>query len=74
MNFRKKIALEKMAYDLGISKYMLSKIFSKTFHCNFTAYVNGMRLNYAVSMLDGTKESIFGYLLIAFHKMSTIEI
>ena len=57
-NFRKKITLEQMAYDLGISKYVLSRVFSKTFHCNFTGYVNGVRLNYAISMLDGTKESI----------------
>ena len=57
-NFRKKISLEQMAYDLGVSKYVLSRVFSKTFHCNFTGYVNGVRLNYAISMLDGTKEPI----------------
>lgn len=33
-------------------------MFSKIFHCNFTAYVNGVRLNYAISMMDGTNESI----------------
>ena len=57
-NFRKKISLDKMAYDLGISKYVLSRLFSKTFHCNFSTYVNGVRLNYAVSMLSGTNDSI----------------
>ena len=57
-NFRKKITLDKMAYDLGISKYVLSRLFKKTFHCNFVTYVNGIRLNYAVSMLNATKESI----------------
>lgn len=57
-NYRKKITLDKMAYDLGMNKYALSRLFSKTFHCNFLSYVNGIRLNHAVSMLDNTKESI----------------
>ena len=57
-NFREKISLEQMAYDLGISKYVLSRLFAKTFHCNFTSYVNGIRLNYAISMLDGTNKPI----------------
>ena len=57
-NFREKISLEQMACDLGVSKYVLSRLFSKTFHCNFAGYVNGVRLKYALSMLDGTNESI----------------
>jgi len=57
-NFREKISLEKMAYDLGVGKYMLSRLFSKTFHCNFAGYVNGIRLKYALSMLDGTSKAI----------------
>ena len=35
-NFREKISLEKMAYDLCVSKYVLSRMFAKTFHCNFS--------------------------------------
>lgn len=57
-NFREKITLEKMAFDLGVSKYVLSRLFAKTFHCNFAAYVNGIRLNYATAMLKSTQESI----------------
>ncbi|MBR5509185.1 MAG: helix-turn-helix transcriptional regulator [Lachnospiraceae bacterium] len=57
-NFREKISLEQMACDLGVSKYVLSRLFSKIFHCNFTGYVNGVRLNYALCMLDRTNESI----------------
>lgn len=57
-NFREKISLEQMSCDLGVSKYVLSRMFSKTFHCKFTGYVNGIRLNYATSMLDGTQEPI----------------
>ena len=47
-----------MADDLGVSKYVLSRLFAKTFHCNFVSYVNGVRLNYAISMLDNTSETI----------------
>lgn len=51
-NFREKISLEKMAYDLCVSRYVLSRMFAKTFHCNFSKYVNGVRLNYAVTALE----------------------
>lgn len=57
-NFREKITLDKMAYALGVSKYVLSRVFSKTFHCNFASYVSGIRLKYAISLLEGTNESI----------------
>ena len=57
-NFKEKLLLDKMAYDLGISKYVLSRLFAKTFQCNFNQYVNGIRLNYAISALENTNESI----------------
>ena len=56
--FRENFSLEQMAYELGVSKYVLSRMFAKTFHCNFTSYVNGIRMNYATSMLENSKESI----------------
>lgn len=57
-NFREEICLDKMAFDLGVSKYVLSRLFAKTFHCNFNKYVNGVRLNYATVILENTYESI----------------
>lgn len=57
-NFREDMSLEKMARDLCVSKYVLSGIFAKTFHCNYNKYVNGIRLNYATAMLENTEESI----------------
>lgn len=57
-NFREKITLDKMAFELGVSKYVLSRMFAKTFHCNFVTYVNGIRLNYAASMIKSTQDSI----------------
>lgn len=47
-----------MAYELCVSKYVLSRMFAKTFHCNFSKYVNGVRLNYAVAALENTMDSI----------------
>ncbi|MBP3610239.1 MAG: helix-turn-helix transcriptional regulator [Lachnospiraceae bacterium] len=57
-NFREDITLEKMAKELGVGKYVLSRMFSKTFHCNFSKYVNGIRLNYAAAILENSKELI----------------
>lgn len=57
-NFRDEITLERMAYDLCVSKYVLSRMFAKTFHCNFSKYVNGIRLSYAQAILQDSKESI----------------
>ena len=64
-NFKEEISLDKMAYDLGVSKYVLSRLFAKTFHCNFNGYVNGVRLNYAVTALENTSESITNICLDA---------
>ena len=56
--YREEIYLEKMAFDLGVSKYVLSRMFAKTFHCNFNQYINSVRINYAMAMLESSKESI----------------
>ena len=50
-NYSSRITLEKMANDLGVSKYVLSRMFAKTFLCNFSKYVNGVRLNNTVTLL-----------------------
>lgn len=57
-NYGSQITLEKMANDLGVSKYVLSRMFAKTFHCNFSKYVNGVRLNNAVTELENSQDSI----------------
>ena len=57
-NFDESISLDNMARDLGVSKYVLSRMFAKTFHCNFCKYVNKTRLNYAVSYLEDPNISI----------------
>ena len=64
-NFREEISLDKMAFDLGVSKYVLSRLFAKIFHCNFNKYVNNVRLNYAVTVLENTYETITNICLDA---------
>lgn len=57
-NFRKQFSLDDMAHDLGVSKYVLSRVFSKTFHRNFNQYLNEARLRYACTRLEGTNDTI----------------
>ena len=57
-NFRNPISLTSMATDLGYSPYTLSRVFSGTFHKNFNQYLNEIRLEYAVSLLLYTNQTI----------------
>ena len=50
--------MEDMARDLGVSKYVLSRVFSKTFHRNFNRYLNDARLGYAKQRLETTNDPI----------------
>lgn len=65
LHFNEGISLEKMAYDLCVSKYVLSRMFAKTFHCNFNRYVNEVRLNHAVTLLESINETITNIALDA---------
>ena len=62
-NFRKKFSLEEMAHDLGVSKYVLSRVFSKTFHRNFNQYLNDARLSYACTRLVNSGDTILDICL-----------
>ncbi len=57
-NFRDEISLTSMASDLGVSKYVLSRVFSKMFRCNFNRYLNEARLHYACDRLGNTNRTI----------------
>lgn len=57
-NFNRAFSLNDMAKDLGVSKYVLSRIFSKTFHRNFNQYLNEKRLGYATQRLENTDDTI----------------
>lgn len=61
-----------MAYELCVSKYVLSRMFAKTFHCNFSKYVNGVRLNYAVAALETQWIPLQIYVLIVDLKVKEL--
>lgn len=57
-HFKEEMSLEKMAKDMGVSKFTLSRVFSGTFHRNFNQYLNEQRLNYVCVHLECTDKSI----------------
>lgn len=57
-NFKESITLSSMAKALGVSKYALSRVFSSVFHTNFNQYLNHARLDYAVALLEYTRQTI----------------
>lgn len=57
-HFKEEITLEIMAKDLGVSKYVLSRVFSSTFHKNYNQYLNEQRINYVISLLECSDQSI----------------
>lgn len=57
-HFKEEMTLDTMARELGVSRGVLSRVFSSTFHKNYNQYLNEQRLNYAVSMLECSEQSI----------------
>lgn len=57
-HFKESLTLTNMAHDLGCSPYVLSRVFSGTFHCNFNQYLNEVRLDYACALLKYTSQPI----------------
>lgn len=71
-NFKEEISLESMAKYLGVSKYVLSRVFSATFHTNFNQYLNEQRLNHVISLLEYTDMAITDiYLEAGFQSQRT---
>ena len=48
------LSLESMAEDFGISYYHLSRLFNECMQMSFTAYIAGLRLEYAKTLLCTT--------------------
>ena len=57
-HFKEELTLDKISKDLGVSKFVLSRVFSGTFHSNFKQYLNDKRLEYSCSMLEDTDYSV----------------
>lgn len=58
------MSLDRMARDLGISRFTLSRVFSGTFHRNFNQFLNEQRLNYVTIHLECSDESITDICMI----------
>ena len=52
------MSLTRMAQDLGYSPFALSRVFSHTFHTNFNRYLNELRLNQALSLMQDADASV----------------
>ncbi len=57
-NIAKKLTLEMVSKELGISKYKISKFFANQLQLNFNQYVNLLRIKAAKKMLTTTNKSI----------------
>lgn len=57
-NIKRKLTLEILSEELGISKYKISKIFSTQLQLNFNQYINLLRIHNAKRMLTTTSKSI----------------
>lgn len=62
-HFREDVSLAGMARELGISPYVLSRIFSGMLKTNFNQYLNEIRLDYASHLLHTTEKSITDILM-----------
>nr|WP_303241474.1 helix-turn-helix transcriptional regulator [uncultured Blautia sp.] len=57
-HMEEEMSLDRMARDLGISRFTLSRVFSGTFHRNFNQFLNEQRRNYVTIHLECSDESI----------------
>ncbi len=72
VHFKENITLTKMAKDLGISQFSLSRVFSGIFHQNFNRYLNEVRLQYVTQKLIRTSKPITDlYLDAGFQSQAT---
>lgn len=62
-HYRERISLTELAAHLGVSKYHLSRIFSKYLHTSFTDYLNQLRLEYAMSLIRRSSRSFLDIAL-----------
>ena len=54
-NFRKRITLDTVANDLSYNKYYISEVINKNLKCNFTSYVNRIRLECFLNDYDSSR-------------------
>lgn len=57
-HYTEDLSLEILAREFGVSRFILSRLFSEKFHTTFPCYVNSKRLDYARELLADTSLSI----------------
>lgn len=58
MHFLDHINLDTLSRELGISKFIISRIFSEQFHISFRDYINGQRVAFAHMLLLSTTHPV----------------
>lgn len=53
-HYKENLCLELLAEELHISRFYISKIFSGTLHTSLRTYVNNLRIEYAITLLEQT--------------------
>ncbi len=57
-NHTKKISLDMISKDIGVSKYHISRTFTATIGCSITRYLNTIRTHSAIDLLQKSDKSI----------------
>ncbi|MFQ9030627.1 MAG: helix-turn-helix domain-containing protein [Waltera sp.] len=57
-NYTKELSLDSLSKEFGVSRFVLSRIFTEKFHTTFPDYVNFRRLDYARDLLLSTELSV----------------
>ncbi len=57
-HFREDLSLSSVAEALFVSKYTLSGVFSKSLNMNFNDYLNSLRINLAMQLMEGSDRTI----------------
>lgn len=57
-HFQEPLSLESLAKELGVSKFQISRVFSKILHISFNEYINRIRLDYAAKLIRTTDHTM----------------
>ncbi len=57
-HYTEELSLESLSKEFGVSRFVLSRIFTEKFHTSFPDYVNSRRLDYARDLLLSTELSV----------------
>ena len=57
-NYTKELSLDSLSKEFGVSRFVLSRIFTEKFHTTFPDYMNSRRLDYARDLLLSTQLSV----------------